>query len=48
VRAEWGISETGRKARTYQITPAGRKQLAKEVRNFDFLLANIARVMEGA
>jgi hypothetical protein len=27
---------------------AGRKQLAEEVKNFDFLLANIARVMEGA
>ena len=48
VRAEWGITDTGRKARTYQITVAGRKQLAEEVKNFDFLLANIARVMEGA
>lgn len=48
VRAEWGITDTGRKARTYQITPPGRKQLAEEVKNFDFLLANIARVMEGA
>jgi transcriptional regulator len=48
VRAEWGTTETGRKARTYHITPAGRKQLADEVRNFDFLLASIARVMEGA
>lgn len=48
VEAEWGISETKRKARYYKITPAGRKQLAAEVKNFDFLMTAIARVMEGA
>ncbi len=47
VRAEWGITETNRKARIYRITALGRKQLAEEVRDFDFLLAAIARVMEG-
>jgi len=46
VRAGWGITETNRKARVYRITPKGRKQLADEVREFDFLLAAIARVME--
>ena len=48
VQAEWGTTDTGRKARVYKLTPAGRKQLAEEVRNFDFLLASIARVMESA
>jgi PadR family transcriptional regulator, regulatory protein PadR len=48
VEAEWGISETNRKARYYKITPAGRKQLAAEVKNFDFLMTAIARVMESA
>ena len=48
VRAEWGTSETKRKARYYKITPAGRKQLATDVRDFDFLMTAIARVMEGA
>ena len=48
VEAEWGISETNRKARYYKITPAGRKQLAEEVRSFDFLLSAIGRVMESA
>jgi transcriptional regulator len=47
VQAEWGVTDTNRKARVYQITPAGRKQLAEEVREFDFVLAAIARVMEG-
>jgi PadR family transcriptional regulator PadR len=48
VKAEWGVSETNRKARYYRITPAGRKQLAEEVRDFDFMLSAIARVMESA
>ena len=46
VEAEWGISETNRRARYYKITPQGRKQLAAEVKNFDFLIAAIGRVME--
>ena len=48
VKAEWGVSETNRKARYYKITSAGRKQLAEEVRDFGFLLSAIARVMESA
>src|SRR5688500_15574846 len=28
--AEWGLSETNRRARYYRLTPAGRKQLAGE------------------
>ncbi|HEX6051671.1 MAG TPA: PadR family transcriptional regulator [Gemmatimonadaceae bacterium] len=30
VRAEWGISELGRRAKFYELTTAGRKQLARE------------------
>jgi PadR family transcriptional regulator PadR len=48
VRAEWGVTEKNRKARVYEITRAGRKQLEEEVREFDFVLAAIARVMEEA
>jgi PadR family transcriptional regulator PadR len=46
--AEWGITETNRKARYYKITAAGRKQLAAELKSFNFLVAAIAEVMEGA
>ncbi len=46
--AEWGVSENNRKARYYRITPAGRRQLAAELRNYDFLVAAIARVLETA
>ena len=45
VRVEWGVSEPGRKVRVYTITAAGRKQLAREIEEFDFVLAGIARVM---
>jgi PadR family transcriptional regulator PadR len=48
VKADWGVTDTNRKARVYQITAAGRKQLDTEVREFDMVLAAIARVMEGA
>ena len=29
IEAEWGVSELGRKARFYKLTPKGRKQLAR-------------------
>jgi PadR family transcriptional regulator PadR len=46
VEAEWGVSENNRRARFYRITTVGRKNLAKEKKSFDFVLAGIARVME--
>ena len=30
VRSEWGISELGRRAKFYELTAAGRRQLARE------------------
>ena len=46
VEAEWGVSDNNRRARYYRITALGRKQLEREKRSFEFLLAGIARVME--
>jgi transcriptional regulator len=34
VTAEWGRSENGRRAKFYSLTPAGRKQLAHEARDW--------------
>ena len=48
VEAEWGVTENNRRARYYRITPLGRRKLEEEERSFAFLLAGIARVMEGA
>ncbi len=45
VAAEWGVSARNRRIRIYKITPAGRKQLEREVSAFDRMLQGIARVM---
>ena len=45
LKAEWGISETNRKARFYRLTPKGREQLEREARGFDELVKSIRLVM---
>ena len=34
IAAEWGPSENNRRAKYYSLTPAGRKQLARETREW--------------
>ncbi len=46
--AEWGLSARNRRVRVYKITPAGRKQLEREVSSFERMLKGIARVMRPA
>jgi PadR family transcriptional regulator, regulatory protein PadR len=46
--AEWGVSPRNRKVRIYKITPAGRKQLQREVSSFERMLTGISRVMRPA
>jgi transcriptional regulator len=41
VQSEWGLSENNRKARYYELTPAGRAALRKETQRF----ARYARVV---
>ncbi len=48
VKAEWGLSETNRKARFYSLTPEGRRQLEHEARQFDALVRAIRLVMDTA
>lgn len=48
VTAKWTQSPTGRRARYYTITAAGRKKLGQEISSFDAVLAAIARVLERA
>ena len=45
-KAEWGVSETNRRARYYKLTPAGRKQLAEERTEFDRMVRAIQYVLE--
>jgi PadR family transcriptional regulator PadR len=46
VTAEWKRSPTGRRARYYRLTAAGRKQLGVEHSTFGRLVDAIARVMQ--
>jgi PadR family transcriptional regulator PadR len=45
VQAEWGISSTNRRVRIYQLTPAGRKHVAREISSFERMLEGITRVL---
>lgn len=46
--AEWGVSDTNRRARFYSLTPAGRKQLRAETNRWELLTKAVARVMRPA
>ena len=46
VRAEWGVSENNRKAKYYQLTRAGRKQLVAESEDWARLTAAVALVLD--
>lgn len=48
IAAEWGVSELGRRARFYRLTPAGRKQLGLETESWARLTEAIGRVLEQA
>jgi PadR family transcriptional regulator len=48
IKAEWGVSDLGRRARFYRLTPLGRKQLAEETEDWERLSAAINRVMRMA
>ena|ERR1700730_9913778 len=48
IKAEWGISELGRRARFYSLTAFGRKQLDIEAANWSKLTDAIARVLRMA
>src|SRR6476659_3100767 len=45
VQAEWGASYNNRKARFYRLTPAGRKQLTSETRQWERIAAAVGRVL---
>jgi len=48
VTAEWGISETNRKVRFYNLTPAGRAQLETELSDYDRVTLAIQSVLRTA
>ena len=45
IEAEWKVSELGRRAKYYRLTPSGLKQLAVETREWDRMQHAVGRVM---
>lgn len=47
IRSSWGVSENNRRARFYELTRAGRKQLAAEAAEWERMAAVMTRVLSG-
>ena len=46
IEAEWAVSELGRRAKYYQLTATGQKQLAVEAGEWERMATAIGRVMK--
>ena len=44
-KAEWGTSETGRRAKFYSLTRSGRKQIEQETENWERIASTMARFL---
>jgi PadR family transcriptional regulator, regulatory protein PadR len=45
IKAEWGVSETGRRAKFYSLSKFGRKQIEMETENWERIAATMARFL---
>ena len=48
IKAEWGTSENNRRAKYYELTRAGKKQLDAETEAWRKLAVAVEQVLEGA
>lgn len=46
VRAKWGISDNGRRAKYYELTQSGRKKLQEETNSWRKLAAAVGQVLD--
>jgi transcriptional regulator len=46
IEAEWAVSELGRRAKYYELTPAGRRQLTVEEGEWERMSTAIGRVLK--
>ena len=46
IESEWGVSDKGRRAKFYQLTTEGRKQLEQEVGFWQRYAAAVFKVLE--
>src|SRR6516162_3213550 len=45
IKSEWGVSENNRKAKFFEITKAGRRQLTKETHNWCRMAGIMSRLL---
>jgi PadR family transcriptional regulator PadR len=48
VRAEWAVTESSRKAKFYELTPTGRKQLAAREQNWEQVVKGVQAILRFA
>ncbi len=48
IQAEWSESDTGRQAKVYSLTRAGRRQMEKDLESWDRLSAAVNLVVQAA
>jgi PadR family transcriptional regulator PadR len=46
IEAEWGVSELGRRAKFYRVTPRGRKALAAQTAEWARFSAALSRLLQ--
>ncbi len=46
IASEWGLSENNRRAKYYQLTDEGRRQLEAQAGKWSHLVASVGRVLE--
>ena len=45
IKAQWALTENGRRAKYYKLTAAGRRQLTAESKSWDQVSGAIAKIM---
>ena len=45
IKSRWGVSENNRKAKFYELTARGRRQIHEETRNWEMTVAVMARFL---
>lgn len=48
ITSEWGVSENNRRAKFYQLTEQGRKQLADQCANWERISQAVAKILQTA
>jgi len=46
IKSKWGVSDLNRRARFYELTPAGRKKLTAETGRWERMVRAIGRVLQ--